>query len=140
MSVGDHCSRTLNTITRTESVQEAAHRMFEHHAGTLVVVDHSNRAQGLVTDRDIVMRCVAKEFDPRIMTVAEVMTEPAQTIDEGSAIGDALQLMADEEIRRVIVVTNGGRITGLLALDDVVALMAAQAAEMGRLLQGQVHV
>ncbi len=140
MSVGAICSRTLYTITRTDSVQKAAQEMLEHHVGTLVVVDHSTRAQGLITDRDIVTRCVAKEFDPRIMTVDEVMTEPAQTVDEDSTISDALQLMADEEIRRLVVISRGGRITGLLALYDVVAKLSGQAAEIGRLLQGQVHV
>ena len=140
MTVVDLCSRTLHTIAGTDSVQEAAHRMLEHHIGTLVVVDHSIRAKGLITDRDIVTRCVAKEFDPRIMTVAEVMTEPAQTVDEDATIGDALQLMADEEIRRVVVTSRGGSMTGLLALDDIVESLAGQAAEIGRLLQGQVHV
>ncbi len=140
MSVVDLCSRTLHTITGTDSVQEAAHRMLEHHIGTLVVVDDSIRAKGLITDRDIVTRCVAKEFDPGIMTVAEVMTEPVQTLDENASIGDALHLMADEEIRRVVVTSPGGSTTGLLALDDVVESLAGQAAEIGRLLRGQVHV
>jgi predicted transcriptional regulator len=114
--------------------------MFEHHIGTLVVVDDSIRAKGLITDRDIVTRCIAKEFDPRIMTVAEVMSEPAQIIDEDASIRDALRLMADQEIRRVVVTSRGGSMTGLLALDDVVESLAVQAAEIGRLLQGQVHV
>ena len=140
MTVVDLCSRTLHTISGTDSVQEAAHRMLEHHIGTLVVVDDSIRAKGLITDRDIVTRCVAKEFDPGIMTVAEAMTKPVQTLDEDASISDALQLMADEEIRRVVVTSRGGGTTGILALDDVVESLARQAAEIGRLLQGQVHV
>jgi CBS domain-containing protein len=140
MTVLDLCSRTLHTIAGTDSVREAAHRMLEHHIGTLVVVDNSIRAKGLITDRDIVTRCVAKEFDPHVMTVAEVMTEPVQTVDEDATIGDALQLMADEEIRRIVVTSRGGSMTGLLALDDVVESLAGQAAEIGRLLRGQVHV
>ena len=140
MKVVDLCSRTLHTVAGTDSVQEAAHRMLEHHIGTLVVVDDSIRAKGLITDRDIVTRCVAKEFDPRIMTVAEVMTEPVQTLDEDASIGDALRLMADEEIRRVVVTSRGGSTTGLLALDDIVESLAGQAAEIGRLLRAQVHV
>lgn len=140
MKVVDLCSRTLHTVAGTDSVQEAAHRMLEHHIGTLVVVDNSIRAKGLITDRDIVTRCVAKEFHPSIMTVAEVMSEPVQTLDEDASIGDALQLMADEEIRRVVVTSRGGSTTGLLALDDIVESLAGQAAEIGRLLRGQVHV
>jgi CBS domain-containing protein len=140
MKVVDLCSRTVHTVAGTDSVQEAAHRMLEHHIGTLVVVDNSIRAKGLITDRDIVTRCVAKEFDPSVMTVAEVMTEPVQTLDEDASIGDALRLMADEEIRRVVVTSRGGSTTGLLALDDIVESLAGQAAEIGRLLQGQVHV
>ena len=140
MKVVDLCSRTLHTVAGTDSVQEAAHRMLEHHIGTLVVVDESIRAKGLITDRDIVTRCVAKEFDPSVMTVAEVMSEPVQTLDEDATIGDALQLMADEEIRRVVVTSRGGSTTGLLALDDIVESLAGQAAEGGRLLRGQVHV
>ena len=140
MKVVDLCSRTVHTVAGTDSVQEAAHRMLEHHIGTLVVVDNSIRAKGLITDRDIVTRCVAKEFDPSVMTVAEVMSEPVQTLDEDATIGDALQLMADEEIRRVVVTSRGGTTTGLLALDDIVESLGAQAAEIGRLLRGQVHV
>jgi CBS domain-containing protein len=140
MKVADLSSRALHTVAATDSVQEAAHRMLEHHIGTLVVVDSSIRAKGLITDRDIVTRCVAKEFDPSVMTVAEVMSEPAQTLAEDATIGDALELMADEEIRRVVVTSRGGSTTGLLALDDIVESLAGQAAEVGRLLQAQVHV
>ncbi len=140
MKVVDLCSRALHTVSGTDSVREAAHRMLEHHIGTLVVVDDSIRAKGLITDRDIVTRCVAKEFDPGVMTVAEVMSEPVLTLDEDATIADALQLMADEEIRRVVVTSRGGSTTGLLALDDIVESLAGQAAEVGRLLQAQVHV
>jgi CBS domain-containing protein len=63
-----------------------------------------------------------------------------QTLDEDATIHDALRLMADEEIRRVVVTSRGGSTTGLLALDDIVESLAGQAAEIGRLLRGQVHV
>jgi CBS domain-containing protein len=114
--------------------------MSEHHVGTLVVVDGKRHPEGIVTDRDIVIRCVAREFDPTVTPVVEIMTSPVQTVPEDSTIDDAVERMANTQIRRLIVMDARGHMVGILALDDALASLVRQASDIGRLLESQIPV
>jgi CBS domain-containing protein len=115
-------------------------RMHEHHVGTLVVVDAKKKAVGMVTDRDIVVRCIAREFDPDESTVSEIMTSPVQTIGIDSGVDAALARMGETEVRRLVVTNSSGRVMGVLSLDDALALVVRQATDIGRLLESQTPV
>jgi CBS domain-containing protein len=115
-------------------------RMLEHHVGTLVVVDGRKRPAGIVTDRDIVVRCVAREFSPDDTPVSEIMTSPVETVRDTATVEAALEQMAETEIRRLVVTDASGRMVGLLALDDALASLVRQTTEIGRLLESQVPV
>lgn len=140
MTVLDVCTRDVQTITRMQSLLEAALKMAAHHVGTLVVVDEARRPEGIITDRDIVTRCVAREFNPSDVSVAEVMTEPVETIAGEAGVHEALAMMADQEIRRIVVRDLDFRVVGVLSLDDVLQELVGETAEIGRLLKTQVHV
>jgi CBS domain-containing protein len=140
MSLQMICSRDVHTIAGTEKVRKAAMRMLEHHVGTLVVSDRGQKPQGIVTDRDIVVRCIAKEFDPDDTPVSEIMTSPVQTVGVDAGIDEAIAQMAKTEVRRLVVTDAKGRMIGVLALDDLLTLVAHQATDVGRLLDSQVPV
>lgn len=135
MSVGRICVRTVHVASADESVREAARRMREADVGTLVVVDDKRSPLGVVTDRDVALRCVAAGRDPDATPIAAVMTAPAQCVAEATAIEDALAHMAGNEARRLVVTDDAGRLAGILALDDVLELLAEEAAVIGRLLR-----
>ncbi len=88
---------------------------------------------GVLTDRDVVLRCVAEGRDAATVDVADVMSTPLETVDEDEGLQDALALMGDRGIRR-LGVTGGGMLVGVVALDDILDVLAADLATIGDVL------
>lgn len=139
MSVGQICSRVTATAAPGESVRAAARRMKDYDVGTLVVLkqDRGSRAIGIITDRDIALRCVAAELDPDEAVVADVMTTPVHSIQDGVSVQDALAKMAHAGTRRLVVLEDGERVAGILSLDDVLEHVIAEVSVMRELLAKQ---
>ena len=135
MSVGRICSRVVVTASSSESVAEAARRMAEHDVGTLVVLAEDGRPLALVTDRDIVVYAVARGHDPAKLAIREVMSGPPLLVRESAPIESALAQMSAAHVRRLVVVDASDRLVGLLALDDVLELLAEEFRSIGRLLE-----
>lgn len=139
---GDICEHLPGTISAEDSILDAARRMRGLRVGTLLVSDDSGHPLGLITSRDIVMRCVAAGRPVWATRVEDVMSRPALTIDEHAPVEDALRMMGEAMVRRLVVVEAQGRVTGLLTLDDIVdgvvgALLSAQAGPVPP--RGRVH-
>jgi signal-transduction protein with cAMP-binding, CBS, and nucleotidyltransferase domain len=139
MSVGRICSRVVAMATPGENIRLAARRMADHDVGTLVVVGSGTprQATGIVTDRDIAIRCVAGRFDPDETAVSEVMTTPVHSVDEHTPVEDAVASMARAGTRRLVVTGEENRVVGLLSMDDVLEVVVQEAAAIGRLLEQQ---
>ena len=141
LSAASVCTRDVAYVYRAMSVQEAAALMRERHVGALVVVDEKERGRvvvGMLTDRDIVTGVVAKGVDPAVLRIEDLMSiEPACAREHDSVI-DLLGAMRREGVRRMPVVDARHVLVGLVALDDMIALiadelrLAAQAIESGR--------
>ena len=99
----------------------AARLMLEEDVGEIPVIDGDLRPIGVITDRDIVVRCVATGGDPQSATIEEFMTAPAQTVREDATLEECAQLMARHRIRRVPVVDAAGAICGIVAQADLEA-------------------
>lgn len=141
MSVGRICSRSVVTVRAGESVLEAARRMAHHSVGTLVVTapgeeprEEAPHPIGILTDRDIVVRCVAQGLDPGASPVSAVMSVPVRFLHEDAAIEEALGVMSRGAMRRIVVTDAAGRLVGILSLDDVIELLVEEAGSIGRLL------
>jgi CBS domain-containing protein len=124
------------------SVQAAAQQMRAHAIGVLPVVEHGNLV-GVVTDRDLVVRCVATGGLPWETYVREVMTEDPATCRPAELLTAAVERMIARRVRRLIVVDAGG-VVGLLSTDDLVLLdetrvMAAQVLQHRAVLDGSIH-
>lgn len=137
MSVGRHCSRVVATASPAENIRTAAQRMADHEVGTLVVVEGGGHAVGVLTDRDIALRCIAGRFDPSETPISELMSTPAHGVDEHTPVEDAVTRMADLGVRRLIVTGEDNRVVGILSLDDVLELIIEQTGAVGRLLKQQ---
>jgi CBS domain-containing protein len=139
MTVGQICSRIIATALPYEYVRVAARRLAQHDVGTLVVVSPTDREQaiGIVTDRDLALRCVAGTVDPDVARIEHVMTQPVETVDEFMSIEAALSRMAEHGIRRLVVTGDGHRMVGILSLDDVLDLMGHEFRPLTRLLDKQ---
>jgi CBS domain-containing protein len=109
--------------------------MASRAVGMLLVLDNDRRPVGIVTDRDIAVRVVGEGRDPANTTVADVMSRSPRTVSELAAIEDALALMRAHGVRRLPVVTPQGTLVGVVTLDDVLALLADELWQMGRLIR-----
>jgi CBS domain-containing protein len=126
--------RDVDTANPDESVATAAERMHQRAVGTLVVVDDAQRVVGIVTDRDLVSRVLARGRDPMQMAVSEAMTVAPKAVTEETSIESALMIMSSGRFRRIPVVDRDNRLAGLITLDDVLMLLAEEFTQIGRLL------
>jgi CBS domain-containing protein len=106
------------TVTRSDSVVDAARLMESADVGSLPVVDGGTPV-GIVTDRDIAIRVVAQAKDPSRTTVGEISTGQPYYAAPDQDLDEALELMAYRKVRRVPVVEDG-LLVGMLAQADVV--------------------
>jgi CBS domain-containing protein len=107
-------------------VSEAARLMESEDVGSLPILE-GDRLAGMVTDRDIVIRAVAREKDPKGMPVRDVATRDVVTIRADEDLSEALKLMASYQVRRLPVVDDDNRLIGVVAQADV-ALQAREKA------------
>jgi CBS domain-containing protein len=137
MTVSQVCQRQVDLVDLDESAWTAAERMHQRAVGSLIVLNRERHPIGIVTDRDLVVKVIAAERVPRTTRVRDIMTSPVKTVLESASLEWALALMRDVEIRRLPVVDGGGRLVGILALDDVLAHLANEFHDIGRILGQQ---
>lgn len=118
MLVKDLMTHNVESISPQATLAEAAERMRALDVGPLPVVS-GDQLVGMLTDRDIVVRCVASGDDPRTMTVKEAMTPDAITCFDDDTVDDAAKLMQKHMIRRLMIVDHEGQLVGIVSLADL---------------------
>lgn len=135
MSVGRIATRVVATASPSESVLDVARRMAESNVGCVVVVDGNQEAVGIVTDRDIVTRAVAKELDAPETPISVIMSRDVHSVDEFTPIEQALATMSGAGTRRLVVTGPEAKLVGILSVDDVMQLLAEETDSIGKLLK-----
>ncbi len=104
-----------------DSVNRAADMMRQHDVGSLPVIESKAEARlvGIVTDRDLVTKVVAANRDVKSATVRDAMTPNPVSVKEDDDLQQAMSLMKDRQVRRMPVVDNSGRLSGIIAQADV---------------------
>lgn len=104
-----------------DSVVEAARRMVDQQCGAIPVVEGKNdmTLTGIITDRDIVCRAVAKNEDIREMSVADCMSSPAVSVGPDTDAEDCLKMMEKYQVRRLPVADENGECVGIVSQSDV---------------------
>lgn len=118
MRVRDLMSKSVVTITPEESAALAARLLSRHELGSLPVCAADGTLAGIVTDRDIVTRCVAAGEEPGRVPVRDIMSPAPSVITPETPISDAARLMAQRQVRRLPVVEQG-HVVGMLSLGDL---------------------
>ena len=121
MTVRDVMTANPAVCTRATKLTEAARLMVECDCGEIPVVDGNDtlRPIGVLTDRDIVCRIVAKGRNPADHAAGDCMTSPVVTVTPETDLDACVNLMEERQIRRVPVVDEGGRLVGIVAQSDV---------------------
>jgi CBS domain-containing protein len=136
MQARDLCTRKPQTIDPDASVREAAKRMEREKVGCLVVTEDGTPV-GMLTDRDAALTVLVGRLDAGTTRVRDVMNRPVQIVDGGASLDLALSILRSSRMRRLPVV-EGGALIGLLAMDDVIRLLATEVGELAEALRRQL--
>jgi CBS domain-containing protein len=112
MTGGVECARTTDTLT------EAAKKMRDLDVGALPICGEDDRLKGMITDRDIVVECIAADGDPTQAKVEEFTSSEAVTIGADDSIEEALRTMTEHGVRRLPVI-DGHDLVGIVSQADV---------------------
>jgi len=129
MNAGELCKRHVVTASRETSISAAAQLMRDRHVGSLIVVeDRDNHVEpvGILTDRDIVIEVLAENVDADSVTVGDIMTTAVLKVSEHDSIFEITQRMRARGVRRVPVVSNRCELVGVLAQDDILAMLCEE--------------
>jgi CBS domain-containing protein len=118
MKVKDIMTASVATVGPDTSLHDAAERMKSLDIGSLLVCD-GEMLIGIITDRDIAIRGVAKGIGAVIGTVNDAMTRGVVTCSENQDVADAATLMQDHKIRRLVVLNDDKQIVGIVSLGDL---------------------
>ena len=118
MQVRDLMNPSVVSITPGESAALAARLLSRHNLGSLPVCGEDGGLRGIVTDRDIVLRCVAAEEDPGKTQVKDIMTRNCAVVSPEDDAREAARLMAEKQVRRLPVL-EGNSVVGMVSLGDL---------------------
>ncbi|HEU4626688.1 MAG TPA: CBS domain-containing protein [Steroidobacteraceae bacterium] len=107
--------------TRDKNLQEVAELMVEYDCGEIPVVDSEDTMipVGVITDRDIVCRSVARGRNPLVLTAEDCMTTPCVTVELHEKVEDCCRVLEEQQLRRVLVVDRAGRLCGIISQADI---------------------
>ncbi|MFJ6699023.1 CBS domain-containing protein [Streptomyces sp. NPDC091272] len=125
-TVRDLMTPDVRSIPATETLDRAAQLMREHHIGALPVTNGDGALAGIVTDRDIVVKCVAAGHDPSKVTAGDLAEGEPVSVDVSSDCDEAVRVMSDARIRRLLVLENGTPVGMVTEADLARALPADQ--------------
>lgn len=122
VSVRKITKKKVVTVSPDDTVVRAAKLMGERNVGSIVVVENK-KPVGILTDRDITIRVVARKADINSTLVKGVMTKKIITGKDGQRVAELAKIMHEHGIRRVPIVDKKGRLTGIITLDDILYMM-----------------
>lgn len=131
MSLQNVLKRDLVCCAANDSIQTVAKVMDQQNIGCVLITE--NRIPvGIITDRDIVTRCVVDGVDCRQKPVRDIMSSPVTCAGITDGIYDVVRLMKEKEIRRIPVVDQNGNAVGLLSFGDMLQLLQTELDNLAK--------
>ena len=134
MQVRDVMTARPECIGPDDTLQQAARKMKDLDVGSVPVCDN-DRLVGMLTDRDVVVRCIAEGHDPRSCKVRDTMTEGVNYCFEDDDVRHAAAQMRDRQIRRLVVLNRDRRLVGIVSLGDLAVEAGGDNEVAGRTLE-----
>ncbi|MFL5347549.1 MAG: DUF2267 domain-containing protein [Hyalangium sp.] len=120
-------TREVEVVHPEDTLRHVAEQMRTLNVGAIPVCD-GQRLQGIITDRDIVVRAISQGMDPSSTPISRVMTDEVESIFADEDVGLAAQRMQEEQIRRLLVVDRDKTLVGILSLGDLSEAMGEHEA------------
>jgi CBS domain-containing protein len=118
MKVAEAMTRAVDLLPAETTVQAAAKRMAEQDVGA-VLIGSAGDVEGILTDRDVLIRVVVKGADPAAVTVCDVMSSTVFTCREDAPADEAFEMMRTRQIRRLPVMGGDGKVAGVITMSDL---------------------
>jgi CBS domain-containing protein len=140
MNIASICQRDIVTVDADASLRDAAVLMRDHHVGALVVTEGEATpgVKGVVTDRDLAIEVLALDLDPAFIRIGELATGTPVAVAGSGSLQDAVALMEEHGVRRLLVTAADGGVIGFLSADDLVDAMAAEVGGLARALRAGI--
>jgi len=119
MKISEIMTKEVISLSVDDTVQRAAEIMKEYNIGSIPVNTQDRGIVGIVTDRDIILRCAAEGMDIKTQTVRSIMTSNPVACDENIDVDDAARIMSERQIRR-LPITQSNKLVGMVSLGDLV--------------------
>jgi CBS domain-containing protein len=121
------CIRTdVVTASPDECVGAIARMMDERNVGSVVIESDDGCPVGIVTDRDLALRVIARNVDPVRTCVRDVMTSDPFVVDLNDTLWNVMECAREQGVRRFPVVDDDRRLVGIVTMDDVVSILASE--------------
>lgn len=110
--------RHVISVGPNATIYEAACVMTRVNFGSVLVIDNASTLLGILTERDLMTRVIAKAVDPAHTTVSEVMTRSPYCVAPKMKVADAVLIMIERGFRNLPIITDGGKILGVFSVRD----------------------
>jgi len=133
-----HYEKSVSTVRPDATAREVARALGEAAVGCVVVESADGKPVGIVTDRDLAVRVVARDLDPDAARASEVMSGSLLCVDGGESLQRVVAAMSEWGVRR-IPVTRDGRLTGIVTYDDVLATLGRELVALGGIVRSEAR-
>jgi len=120
--VKDVMASPVVTVEETTSANKVAELMLDNKVGCVIVVVKNGNTIGIVTERDLVVRVIAKNLSPSNVKAKDFMTRPLMTVEPDATVTDAARTMSKKDIRRLGVLYKG-KLVGIVSSKDILDVM-----------------
>ena len=134
MPLNEIVQREMASCKPSDSVFDVAQIMKDKAVGAVVVLE-SRKPVGILTDRDLVLRCLTQPMDLSLTTAEEVMSPAVETVLATAGIYDVTKKMKQAWVRRVVIVDEAGDAVAVLSFDDVFDLIAEEITNLKEVIK-----
>jgi CBS domain-containing protein len=120
MKVRNVMTEEVRTVKTTDTLSGAAMIMWDRDCGIVPVIDDGGHVIGVITDRDICMAVSMRDAPASAIPVSSTMSRVVYTVNPEDDIQDALDLMSEHQLRRLVVIDADGTLSGILSVGDIV--------------------
>ncbi len=138
MRTRDYYRTEVVTAPPDASAFELAERMGEYAVGCVVIVDGDRHPLGVVTDRDLLCRVIARSGDGDKVQATSIMSQPPVTAETNEPVESVIERMRAAAVRRIVVVRDG-RVHGLVSVDDLIVELGRELDDLGEAARRSVE-